>query len=194
VTAGTRIRDLELVGHRRRDERERMTADVHVRDRLLDFRHVTRHAVAPCAAARMVGMVLERRGMWSVWRRRAVAGQADITRWLDQQRVIRSPVRVVATEAGDTAAIHHARDEIVALHPILVSSAVRKMRERRFTELVLFEPPEVFQLLALIESHGPVVVTARDRVAERLPLRMTLDARIVRSHEVQLRRIDDVCR
>src|SRR3989442_14760438 len=34
VTPGAWIGNLELVGHRRRDERERVAADVHVRDRL----------------------------------------------------------------------------------------------------------------------------------------------------------------
>jgi hypothetical protein len=41
--------------------------------------------------------------------------------------------------------VHHALDEIVPLHSILVRSTIRKMRERQFTQFVLFQLPEILQ-------------------------------------------------
>ena len=41
VADGARIRDLILIRHLRCDERERVAADVDIRDRLLDLRHMT---------------------------------------------------------------------------------------------------------------------------------------------------------
>src|SRR5439155_6822825 len=105
--------------------------------------------------------------------------------------VVRGAVRVVATEAGDAAPVHDALHEVVALHPILVRRPVGEMRERRLSELVLFEPPEVLEMPALMESHGPIEVPSLDRVVERLPLRVALDARVVRPDEVEPRRVDD---
>jgi hypothetical protein len=45
-------------------------------------------------------------------------------------------MRVVATETGNTAGVHEARDEIIALHPVLMCGPVREMSERTFPELV----------------------------------------------------------
>lgn len=50
---------------------------------------------------------------------------------------------VVAAGALNAPRIHNALDEIIALHPVLVRGAVRKMCERHFTEFVLFKFPEV---------------------------------------------------
>jgi hypothetical protein len=38
-------------------------------------------------------------------------------------------VRIVAAETGDAARVHHALNEIVASHAVLVRGAVRKVRE-----------------------------------------------------------------
>src|SRR5438477_1927545 len=100
----------------------------------------------------------------------------------------------MAAEAGDTAPIHHALHEIVPLHAILVRGTVGEMCERRRAELVLLELPVVAQIPALMEPDGPVVVLAKHRVGKRLPLRMALDAGIVRPYEIELRGVDDVGR
>jgi hypothetical protein len=41
-------------------------------------------------------------------------------------------MNVVASEAGDPAAVHHALYEVIALHAILMSGAIGEMRKRRF--------------------------------------------------------------
>ena len=72
MTAGARIRDLILIGHFRRDERKGVAAHIDIRDRLLDFRHVTRHAIASRTSRAMMRVRLNARRMGPVWRRRAV--------------------------------------------------------------------------------------------------------------------------
>jgi hypothetical protein len=52
-------------------------------------------------------------------------------------------MRIVAAGACDAARVHQAVDEIIALHPVLVRGAVRKVREGGFAELVFFELPVV---------------------------------------------------
>ena len=72
-----------------------------------------------------------------------------------------------------------ALDEIVALHAVLVGGAVREMGERLFAQFVLFQFPEILQIQSDVEPDRPVVVFAVDRIGQRLPLRMALDAGIV---------------
>ena len=71
------------------------------------------------------------------------AGQAHCIPRFSQNRLVFCAVRIVAAETGDAERIHQALNEIVALHAVLVRGAVRKVREARFAELVLFEPPNI---------------------------------------------------
>src|SRR5262245_42814296 len=66
VAAGARVRNLELVGHRWSDEPEGVAANVDVRDRLLDLRHVTRYALGPRRARRVMRVRLNRGRVRSV--------------------------------------------------------------------------------------------------------------------------------
>src|SRR4051794_21763466 len=97
----------------------------------------------------------------------------------------------MAARARDAAGIHHALNEVVALHPVLVSGAVAIMRERRLPGLVLFELPEVLQLEADSVADGPVVVAALDGVDQRTSLRMALHAHVDRTDRVEPARVDD---
>src|SRR5215471_11232710 len=96
-----------------------------------------------------------------------------------QVGIVRRAMDVVTTEAGDSSSVHHARDEVVALHSILVRRSVRKMSERGFPELVLLQLPEVFEIQAHVEADRPVIVFPLNRISEWLTLRMTLDADVV---------------
>ena len=71
-----RIGNLVFVCHRRGDEIERVAANIDVRDRLLDLRHVAVHALTAGAAGLVMGVLFERRSVWPVGRFRIVAGQA----------------------------------------------------------------------------------------------------------------------
>jgi hypothetical protein len=80
-------------------------------------------------------------------------------------------VHIVAAETGDAAPVHHALNEIVALHPILVGGAVGEIVKIRLAQRVIFELPELLKLRARMIADGPVVVFSLDRIPERLSLR-----------------------
>lgn len=71
---------------------------------------------------------------------------------------------IVAGEAGDAATIHHALNEVVALHAIFVRGAVGKMSETRLAQRVFLELPEIAKILADAISDGPIVVLAFDGI------------------------------
>src|ERR1035438_5419983 len=121
-----------------------------------------------------------------------MAFQTKHIRRFQQIGVVLGPVNVMATETSYPARIHYALDKVVSLHPVLVRSAIGKMRERLLAQLVVFELPVVFQVEPGAESHRPVVIAAIDRIVERLPLRMALNAKIRRLDRVEARRVYDV--
>ena len=77
-------------------------------------------------AGRVMRVLRDRRRMRTVRRRRRVARQAEIANRLDQIRVVRRAVHVVAAEAGHAAAVYEALHEVVALHPVLVCRCRRR--------------------------------------------------------------------
>src|SRR5207253_7333130 len=140
----------------------------------------------------MVGVRFNARGMGPVGGRRTVAGQAQLTRGFDQVGVVLGSMNIVAIETLHPAAIHDALNEVIALHSILVTRPVGEMHEIRLTEFVLLQLPEIFQVEPLVEADRPIVILATNRIAERLALRMALDARIGRVHKIEPRRIHDI--
>jgi hypothetical protein len=67
-----------------------------------------------------------------------VACQADLSRRLDEVCIIFGSMDVMATEARDTAAIHQALDEVITLHPVLVTGSVREMTvEPYYTQVMI---------------------------------------------------------
>ena len=121
----------------------------------------------------------------------AMAGQAHRIPRLAQHCLVFRAVRIVATETRDAARVHEALDEIVALHAVLVSGAVGKVREACFTELVLFKLPKICKVQSNVEADGPVVVLAFDRICRGAALRMTLDTHIVGPHIIEACGIED---
>ena len=73
-------------------------------------------------------------------------------------------MHIVAAEALYPTRVHHALNEIIPLHAVLVSGSVREMRERRFPKPVLFQFPEIFQFAAHMKAHRPIVILAINRV------------------------------
>ena len=74
---------------------------------------------------------------------------------------------------------------------ILVRGPVGEIEEVLPARFRGIQRPEVAQVLTDVEADGPVVVAAFDGIAERLSLRMTLNAGVVRVHAVGTRRIED---
>ena len=129
VTDVARIGYLQRIGLAGRDELEGVAAHVDVRNGLLDLGHVTGDALATRAANLVMRMCLDGRRMRTVLRVRAVAVQAYLLGRLPQYRVIGRSVHIMAAKAGHTARVHEALHEVVALHPVLMRGAIRKMRE-----------------------------------------------------------------
>ena len=142
----TGIGNFEGVSLRGTNESEGVTANVHIAQCLGNLRHVTGDTIAAGATRQMVGVLLNRRSTGSVRRRRAVAIQAKRTRGFPQKRCIRRSMRVMAGEAGHPVGIHLARDEIVALHSVLMGRAIGKVSEGRFPGLVFLKIPEIAEL------------------------------------------------
>ena len=113
----------------------------------------------------MMRVRLDARGVRTVGRRRSVACQANLVCRFDQVGVIFGAVDIMAAEARDATAVHHALDEVVALHPILMTRSIGEMRECRLAELVIFQFPKISQIQTLLKTYGPVVILAADRIA-----------------------------
>src|SRR5215831_18493425 len=144
------------------------------------------------AAESVMRVLLDAGGMGTVLRVGAVAGQAHRISQLAQHRLVLRAVWIVATETRDAARVHEALNEIVALHAVLMRTAVGKVREACFTELVLFKLPKICKVQSDVEADGPIVVLPFDRIVRRTALRMTLDANVVGMHIVEVRGIEDV--
>jgi hypothetical protein len=70
-----RVRDFQAVGPIRVDEVEGVTADVHVRDRLFDLRHMAGNTLTSRAARHVVRVLFDRRRVRAILRVRPMAGQ-----------------------------------------------------------------------------------------------------------------------
>lgn len=157
---------------------KRVAPHVHVGDRLLDLRHVASDALAALASCFVMSVFLDRRGVRAVWRIRAVTIQAKNVSRFPQEPIVIGTVRVMATKTSDAACVHQAVDEVIALHTIFVCGSVRKMRESRFAQFMIFQRPEITQTLTHIEAYWPIVSFSRGRSDHRPSLRMALNAGI----------------
>src|ERR1700722_9686977 len=139
-----------------------------------------------------MSMLLDGGGAWAVERKRAVTIEAKAVGGLAQLRVIFGAVNVVATEAGDAAAVHHALHEIISLHAIFVRGAVGEMGEGGFAESVFLKLPIILQIQARVIADGPVVIFAFDRIGQRAALRVALDAGGAGRDVIHASRIENV--
>src|SRR6185436_184726 len=190
VTRRTRIRHAVPFRHDRRDELERVAADVDVRNRLLNGRHVARDALAALTGGGMLGVEFERaaRARLPCW---IVALQTDGVPGHTQIRLVVGPVDVMAGGALDALQVHLALHVVVALHAVLVRRAFRPMREARRAQMVFFELPHVGQPSAGLVTDGPVVVAALNGIGPRLSLRVALDTDIDGPNDVERAWVDD---
>src|SRR5271169_6004503 len=99
---------------------------------------------------------------------------------------------VVATVTADAATVHDALDVVIALHSVLMGRTVGEMSERLLAKFVVFQFPEILEIPTRVEADRPVIINAADRVAERLPLRMALNANIGGLNNIQTGRVHDV--
>lgn len=192
MAVGARVRDFEPVRLSRRDEVEGVAAHIHIRNRLLDFRHMTGNAFTPGAACFVVRVLFNGSRVRSILRVRAMARHAHLVHGPAQHRIVLAAMRIVATEAGDSPRIHETLHEIISLHPVFVRRTIRKMRERKVAGFVFFQRPVVCKLQAHMETDRPIVIAAGDRILQRPALRVALNAGVVRRHEIHPGRIEDI--
>jgi len=101
-------------------------------------------------------------------------------------------MHLMTVEASNLPVIHIALNKIVPLHPVLVRSQIGVLKEVRHARLQLLKPPEINQPLPGQKTHRPVEVLPFNRIRQRTPLAMALDASIVPSHIVETIWIDDI--
>ena len=77
----------------------------------------------------MVRVLLQGQRAGAVERHWGVAIEAKFVGGLAELGVVVGAVDVMAGEAGYSAAVHHALDEVVTLHAVFVSGAVGVVRE-----------------------------------------------------------------
>ena len=140
------IRNFIFVGHRWSDEGKRMRSNFDVRDSSLNFRHMAGNATTAGRAFLMMRVLFDGGGAWTVQGKRAVTIHANLVRWFSQLRIVVRSVHVVATKARDAATVHHALYEIIALHAVFVSGAIREMREGGLAQFVFFQLPKIAQV------------------------------------------------
>ena len=85
-----------------------MAPDVHIRDCLLDLRHMASHALASLTSRFVMCVLLDCWCIRTVGRAWAVAIEAQNAGRLSQYGIILCAMCVVASEAGDTVCVHQA--------------------------------------------------------------------------------------
>ena len=82
---------------------------------------------------------------------------------LAQLGVVRRAVNVMTIETRNAAPIHHALHKVVALHPVFVGRAIRKIKKiLRFTKGVIFQLPIIRELQSQVIANRPVVIFSID--------------------------------
>lgn len=126
--------DAELLGHLWPDKSECMAADELTLDGDFDLRHVACRALASSAFFGMMRMFSDR-GAQACGIVVGVTAEAKLISGCDQVGRVATAVNIMAIKTAETAMIHVAVHEIVALHPVLVRSAVRPVIEVLNTKL-----------------------------------------------------------
>ena len=161
VTGVAGVGNLQRVGLHRVDEMERMSGHEWPARQFRQYCwHVTRNALATGAICLVMRMRFDGDGVRTVLTIWAVAGAANLVHGFAQHGLVLRAMWIVTAETGDAALIHQALHEIIALHPVFVRSAVRKMGEGCFTQFVLFKFPEIGQFQPGMVADGPIVVFA----------------------------------
>ena len=128
------IRNTELFCQLWPDESECVAADELTLDGDFDVRHVACGALAASAFFGMMRMFSDR-GAQACGIVLGVTAKAKLISGCNQVGRVAAAVNVMAIETAEAAMVHVAVHEIVALHPVLVRSAVRPVIEVLNTKL-----------------------------------------------------------
>ena len=164
------VRNFQLLGFGRRDEPERVAANHHVSQSLLDRWHVARNALASRTAGFVMRVFLDGLRSRPIWGTGAVTVQTQNICRLPKQGIIRSAVGIVARETRNPVRIHNTRYKVIALHPVFMRSAVGKMCERRLAKFVRLQFPKIAQLQTDLIADRPVIVFSGNGIGQRASL------------------------
>lgn len=117
-----------------------MAADSNIRNLVDDLRHMASDTLTASTVGSVMRVLLER-AAGTCRRLRAVAGQTKIISGPDQLCIVRRSMNVMTRPTAYPLPIHGTRNEIVALHSVLVGRAFRPVRERFLAESMLLELP-----------------------------------------------------
>ena len=169
-----------------------MGADEDVRDGGLNFRHVASDALATRRIGLVMGVFFECSRVWTIKRHGAVTVETEFVDGLSKLGVVLCAVYVVAIEAGDSAPVHHALHEIIALHSVFMCSAIGEVRECSLAQYVFFKHPKVRQLQSHAIAYGPIVVFPFNWIRQWASLRVALNTDVIRSNVVHFCWIQNV--
>jgi hypothetical protein len=65
-------------------------------------------------------------------------------------------MNIMAIEARNSAPIHHALNEVIPLHAVLMRGAVSEMHEAGLAERMILETPKVFEVATSTIADGPI--------------------------------------
>src|SRR6185437_483214 len=193
MTRSAWIGDFVFARHVRGDELKRMGMHKCPRSSLrFDLWHVAGDTLAAWRAGLMVCVLLKGGGVGTVRRQGAVAVQAYPIGGLSQLCIVRRPVNIVTTGAGDVVPVHDALHKVVALHAVFMGRTIWEIVEGLLAQRVILQFPEVIQLQANLIADRPVVILALNWIRQGLSLRVALDAVVVGCDIVHVRGIQDV--
>ena len=182
------VRHLVLVRHGRSNELECVGADKRPGHALRFYLgHMTRYTLTARASILVVGMLFPACDVVRTIRGcRAVAIQAELLSGFAKLRVVLCPMNIMTGYTGDSTPVHQALHIVVALHPVLMSSSIWKVREGRLAQSEILKLPIVRQFQANPIADWPVIGFSFNLFRQRLPLRMTLDAGVIRRNVIHL--------
>jgi hypothetical protein len=163
MTGSARIGNFVLVGHRGINKVKRVGAHFAVGDGGFHLGHMASDALAPSRTGFVVGMKLESRGTRTFRGHRGMAIEAELIHGLAELRVVLRPVDIMTTETGDSATVHQALHKVVSLHAVFVGCTIGKMVEAKIAQFVIFQLPEIMEILTDMIAHRPIVLFSFDR-------------------------------
>ena len=177
MARSARIRNPRLFRLQRSNKPERMRAHKIVLDRLLDLRHMARHARAPRAPLGMVRMFAHRPPKpRRILLRLGMAPQAKRIPRSNQIRRILSAVHLVAIEAPHLPVIHIALHKIIPLHPVLMRGHIFGILQKvRSPRLQILQPPVIDQPVTRQIAHRPNRRTSPQSDCPWTPLAVALN-------------------
>ena len=133
VARGARIGNFIFVGHRWSDKSKRVRSHLNICHCRLNLWHVAGNTTTARRTPLVMRVIFNGGGAWAIQGHGAVTIHAKLVGWFSQLSVILASMYVVTAKASHAATVHHALNESVSLHSILMRRAIRIVRESLLT-------------------------------------------------------------